>query len=68
MPVPKTKQAAWGKRDGRTTWFVGYRINIKTQSTSSSQPARDDKGQFTGDGNGGPAWRCGGSPLAPMKT
>ncbi len=67
MPQPKSPQAAWGNRDGRTTWWVGYWLNDKTQATSLTQPAKDDEGVFVGDGSGGRRWRRGGSPLAPTK-
>ena len=67
MPQPKSAQAAWGNRDGRTTWYIGYWKNDKDRSTSLSQPVKNDAGQFVGDGKGGPAWRRGGSPRTPTK-
>jgi hypothetical protein len=67
MPQPKSPQAAWGNRDGRTTWYIGYWSNDKTHATSSAQPKKDDKGELVGDGKGMPAWRRGGSPAAPTK-
>jgi hypothetical protein len=67
MPMPKSAQAAWGNRDGRTTWYVGYWTNLKTRSTSSLQPIRDDKGQWVGDQKGIQAWRRGGSPPPPTQ-
>jgi len=67
MPRPKSPQAAWGNRDGRTTWYYGYWTNLKTRSTSSLQPIRDDKGQWVGDEKGLQAWRRGGSPPPPTQ-
>lgn len=67
MPTPKSPQAMWGNRDGRTTWFVGYWKNSKNGSTSSSQPKKNEKGELTGDGAGTPGWRRGGSPPNPTK-
>jgi len=66
MPAPKSAQAAWGNTDGRTTWYVGYWQNSKTNSTSSSVP-KVKNGMYVGDGLGGPSWRRGGSPPAPNK-
>src|SRR5690242_4694705 len=43
MPEPKSPQAAWGHRDGRTTWWVGYWIN-KDKTNSSIQPKKDTNG------------------------
>jgi hypothetical protein len=68
MPQPKSKQAAWGNRDGRTTWFYGYWTNLKTHSTSSLQPVKDAKGQWIGDEKGVAAWRNGGSPRTPTQV
>jgi hypothetical protein len=67
MPKPKSPQAAWGNRDGRTTWYYGYWTNLKTHSTSSRQPIQDDKGQWVGDEKGLQAWRRGGSPPPPTQ-
>lgn len=67
MPRPKSPQAAWGNRDGRTTWYVGYWTNAKTRATSSKQPTKDPDGNYVGDGLGGPSWRRGGSPPPPSK-
>ncbi len=67
MPKPKSPQAAWGNKDGRTTWFVGYWSNEKSRSTSAAQPEKDSKGEFVGDGKGAPSWRRGGSPSLPTK-
>jgi hypothetical protein len=66
MPEPKSAQAAWGNRDGRTTWWVGYWTNDKTGETSSAEPVLKD-GKYVGDGHGVRVWRRGGSPLPPMK-
>jgi hypothetical protein len=68
MPEPKSPQAAWGHLDGRTTWWVGYWVNGRSGATSRSQPAMDSNGQSVGDGEGGPAWRRGGTPPPPTKT
>ena len=65
MPQPKSPQAAWGNRDGRTTWWIGYWVNERTNATSLSQPTKDAKGIYIGDGGGGPRWRRGGSPPLP---
>jgi len=67
MPQPKSPEARWGNTDGRTTWWVGYWKNGKTSATSAAQPAKGSDGQLAGDGNGGRAWRRGGSPRAPTK-
>ena len=66
MPEPKSPQAAWGNKDGRTTWYVGYWKNTKSGETSDSTP-RLVNGKYVGDGQGGPGWRRGGSPSAPTK-
>jgi hypothetical protein len=64
MPRPKSAKAAWGVRDGRTTWWVGYWANATTGSSSMTQPAED--GGWAGDGRSGDgAWRRGGSPPPP---
>lgn len=67
MPQPKSPQAAWGNRDGRTTWWIGYWVNEQTKATSLAQPQRDTNGQYVGDGLGGPRWRRGGTPPPPSK-
>ena len=67
MPRPKSRQAAWGNRDGRTTWFYGYWTNLRTHSTSSLQPVEDAKGRWIGDEKGLAAWRNGGSPRLPTQ-
>ena len=67
-PEPKSRQAAWGNRDGRTTWWVGYWVNAKTDASSSSQPTFDANGHWVGDGRGFTAWRRGGSPRVPSKV
>lgn len=66
MPRPKSPQAAWGNTDGRTTWWVGYWYNSKTNIYSSTIPYLR-KGEYVGDGTGGPGWRRGGSPRSPTK-
>jgi hypothetical protein len=67
MPEPKSPQARWGNRDGRTTWWIGYWQNKKAHLMSSKQPAKDEKREWIADGLGGPAWRRGGSPPRPSK-
>lgn len=66
MPEPKSAQAAWGNRDGRTTWWVGYWINEETDRTSSVEPVLEN-GKYVGDENGSRFWRRGGSPPPPSK-
>lgn len=68
MPEPKSRQAAWGNRDGRTTWFYGYWTNLKNHSSSSLQPIKDGTAQWVGDEKGLQAWRNGGSPRAPTQV
>lgn len=67
MPEPKSPEAAWGNRDGRTTWWDGYWKNKKTNETRSVQPKKDAKGKPAGDWKGGRHWRQGGSPPPPTK-
>lgn len=67
MPKPKSAQAAWGNRDGRTTWYVGYWTNVKTRSTSSLQPIKNNNAQWVGDDRGLAASRRGGSPPPPTQ-
>lgn len=66
MPEPKSAQAAWGNRDGRTTWWIGYWENSKANETSLTEPTLQN-GKYTGDGQGEKVWRRGGSPSAPSK-
>jgi hypothetical protein len=66
MPKPKSAQAAWGNRDGRTTWWVGYWTNEKTNETSSAEPELKN-GKYVGNGQGSPVWRRGGTPPPPTK-
>ncbi len=66
MPQPKSAKASWGNTDGRTTWYVGYWINKKTNDNSSATPKLKD-GKYIGDGKGSPGWRRGGSPRRPTK-
>jgi hypothetical protein len=69
MPAPKSRQAAWGNYDRRTTWYDGYWTNLKTHATSSLQPIKDANGQWIGDGQGGRThYRNGGSPAAPTEV
>jgi len=67
MPEPKSRQAAWGNYDGRTTWWVGYWVNGRSGATSSAQPTSNSSGEMVGDGNGYRAWRRGGTPSPPTK-
>ncbi len=53
MPQPKSPQASWGNKDGRTTWFDGYWIN--GNKTSSTMPILKD-GKYVGDDAGIPGW------------
>ncbi len=66
MPIPKSPQAKWGNRDGRTTWWLGYWRNTKSRETSA-RPPKSRNGRFVGDGGGGRVWRRGGSPRRPTK-
>jgi hypothetical protein len=66
MPRPKSKQAAWGNTDGRTTWWNGYWHNAKTNQYSSITPKLKD-GVYIGDGRNPSGWRRGGSPGRPSK-
>lgn len=66
MPQPKSPQARWGNRDGRTTWWVGYWTNHITNETSENIP-NFNSGKYKGDNKGGRAWRRGGSPGVPSK-
>jgi hypothetical protein len=66
MPSPKSKQAAWGNGDGRTTWYVGWWKNEKTNEYSDITPKKDASGKYVGDNvNNSYAWRRGGSPRRP---
>lgn len=68
MPRPKSKQAAWGNRDGRTTWFYGYWYNVKTGECSKETPVRKENGNYHGDYQDLRGyWRNGGSPRWPTK-
>lgn len=49
MPRPKSRQAAWGNFDRRTTWFYGYWYNIKTGECSKETPVRKEYGNYKGD-------------------
>ena len=66
MPKPKSPQAAWGNRDGRTTWWVGYWTNDKTSETSSAEPVLTNS-KYVGDGRGSLGWRRGGTSPPPTK-
>ena len=68
MPSPKSRQAAWGNYDRRTTWWPGYWSNARTGAVSESQPYKGDRGQWLGDGRGGRAYyRNGASPRPPTE-
>ena len=66
MPQPKSRQAAWGNGDGRTTWFYGFWDNAKTGGTSKTDPVRRANGTYYGDSQDlRNTWRNGGSPPIP---
>ncbi len=68
MPRPKSKQAAWGNTDGRTTWWNGYWTNERTSSLSMTDPRRRANGIYYGDAQDlRYTWRNGGSPQMPTK-
>jgi hypothetical protein len=69
MPKPKSAQAAWGNKDGRTTWFLGYWQQTGSTELSVRMPAKQVDGSFKGDGAATPgAWKNGGSPPAPSNV
>jgi hypothetical protein len=66
MPEPKSAKAAWGVRDGRTTWYCSWWKNEKTGAYSSITPRKNEAGEYTGNGtNESGSWRRGGSPGRP---
>jgi hypothetical protein len=66
MPEPKSAKAAWGVRDGRTTWYYGWWKNKKTGAYSSITPHKNENGEYIGNGtNDSGSWRRGGSPGRP---
>lgn len=66
MPSPKSAKAAWGVKDGRTTWYNGWWYNSKTKAYSSSTPKKAKTSLFLGDNqNTKNTWRNGGSPSTP---
>lgn len=68
MPRPKSSQASWGNRDGRTTWWKGYWYNNKTRKYSRSIPKKRSNSSYYGDEqNDQGYWRNGGSPSFPSK-
>lgn len=67
MPAPKSPQAAWGNKDGRTTWWSGYWTNKNRRITSSKQPSLGQDGKYIGDGKGDIGWHNGGAPATPTK-
>jgi len=68
MPRPKSAQARWGNHDRRTTWWPGYWKNVRTGATSETQPYKDERGEWVGDGRGVGYYRNGGSPSAPTQV
>jgi len=62
MPEPKSKTAAWGNKNTKSTWYPGYWKNAGG-ATSVVQPTEADA--FKGDGESKPKWKDGGSPKAP---
>jgi hypothetical protein len=68
MPTPKSPQASWGNRDGRTTWWKGYWHNDKTQDYSRKTPEKQANGYYYGDKQIEEGeCRNGGSPNNPSK-
>ena len=69
LPQPKSRQAAWGNPDGRTTWWYGYWENINTNEYSSRKPKLGQAGIWIGDRqNLKGYYRRGGSPGYPTKV
>lgn len=68
MPRPKSAKAAWGKSDGRTTWWYGNWYNNNTNKYSNKTPKKQSSGYYEGDRqNNKGSWRNGGSPGYPSK-
>ena len=68
LPQPKSPQAAWGNRDGRTTWWYGYWRNTQSGKHSSIKPQLSKAGIWIGDDqNLAGYYRRGGSPTYPSK-
>lgn len=68
MPMPKSRQAAWGNGDRRTTWWYGYWTNEKSQAVSSADPTKHSNGIYYGDTQDlRHNWRNGGTPPTPTK-
>lgn len=66
MPEPKSKKAAWGNYDRRTTWFRGWWYNEKTKQYSDTTPKKAKNGLYLGDNqNNAYSWTNGGSPAYP---
>ena len=66
MPQPKSPQAAWGVRDGRTTWYNGWWHNSNTGQYSSITPKKAFSGLYMGNAqNNSNTWRNGGTPRRP---
>lgn len=69
LPQPKSRQAAWGNSDGRTTWWYGYWKNNDTNEYSSKKPELGQSGIWIGDGQKLMGYyRRGGSPSYPTKV
>jgi|GEM_PF-1179353 len=68
MPRPKSNQARWGNKDGRTTWWPGYWYNEKTQEYSRKTPNKQGNGYYDGDEQADkPFYEYGGSPSYPSR-
>ena len=66
LPVQKSAQAAWGNRDGGTTWYYGYWNNILDGAYSEKKPGKQSDGKWAGDyQNLSGYYRGGGSPPYP---
>ena len=69
MPSPKSDKAAWGNKDKRTTWWLGYWYNEITNEYSETKPRQNEYGIFYGDKNNIKGkWKNGGSPEYPDKV
>jgi hypothetical protein len=68
MPEPKSSAAAWGNRDLRTTWWIGYRTNKITSATRSAKSKNGATGKVIGDEKEVRQWRRDGSPALPGKV
>jgi hypothetical protein len=66
MPQPKSPQSAWDNTDKRTSWWVGYWYNNKTDTYSSTTPQLKE-GKYVGDEIDARGWKTGGRPRKPTK-